>query len=96
MKFDRYHHTILDALLDLAASPAYEPTLTWDGKNNYAVQPSAKYAPLDDGHRPILTLDDLYEYCDGDLSESAVQACVPWVEENQVEWFEEAAPEQVA
>lgn len=83
--------TVLDALNELAQSPAYEATLTWNGKNEYEVQPSSRFVPYHEGHRPILTRDELVQWCDGDLSESSLRACAQWVESNQLEWFDEAA-----
>lgn len=79
MKIDIYQHDIAAALAQLAESTAMDATLTWDGANNYRVQPAAKYCDLDEGHRAILTRDDLQSWCDGDMSAAAVAAAVPWV-----------------
>ena len=87
MKFDIYQHDIAAALAQLAESPAMEATLTWDGENNYRVQPAAKYCDLDEGHRALLTRDDLQSWCDGDLSADSVKTAVQWVQEYQTEWF---------
>lgn len=87
MSYDVHQHDILSALTKLAESPAMEATLTWDGANNYRVQPAEKYCPLDEGHVAILTRCDLESYCDGDLSADSIEAAVPWVEQNQRAWF---------
>lgn len=87
MQIDIYQHDIAAALAQLAGSPAMEATLTWDGANNYRVQPAAKYCALDEGHRAILTRDDMHSWCDGDLSSDTVATAVQWVQENQVAWF---------
>ena len=88
MKYDIYQHDIIAALAQLADSPAMEATLTWDGAANYRVQPAAKYCDLDEGHRAILTHDDLQSWCDGDLSAAALATAVQWVQENQTEWLD--------
>ena len=87
MNYDVYKHDILSAITAIAESRAMEATLTWDGANNYRVQPAAKYTPLDSDHKAILTRADLESFCDGDLSADALQAAVGWVESNQREWF---------
>jgi len=88
MSFDPYHHDILSALTELAESGALEPTMTWDGANNYHIGPAAKYIPFNSGHRAILTKSALESWCDGDLSADALSSAVGWVESNQREWFE--------
>ena len=87
MNYDVYQHDILSALTKLASSPAMEATLTWDGANDYRVQPAEKYCALDNGHRAILTRNDLESFCDGDLSADSVSAALSWVESNQHAWF---------
>ena len=90
-EFNPFTHTPRCAVSELAESPALDATLSWDGAGNYRIGPSEQYAPVDDGHRSILTRDDLAAYCDGELNDENITHAATWLEENQTEWFGDAA-----
>lgn len=86
-EFDPFTHNPRAAIAELAESPALEATLSWNGGNDYRTGPSAKYAPLDVGHREILTASELRDWCDGDLSPENLDAAAQWAADSQQEWF---------
>jgi hypothetical protein len=89
--FDPYTHAPIAAIEALAECEALDATLTWNGAGNYQVQAGEKFIPCEEGYQPILTRDDLTNYCDGELSASNLKIAAEWLSAEQSEWFSLAA-----
>lgn len=90
MTFDVYKHDTVSAVTAFLESPAVEATLTWDGAENYRIQPSARYCAFDTGHRSILTRTDLDAFLGGEADADGLQIAAQWLSDNQREWFNAA------
>ena len=75
-------------LKQLVDSPNDQFVLTWDGRNNYDVQPSPSVCPLLHGAVPILTKEDLMGWCEGDWNVNYEVPATEWVLAEQHEWHE--------
>ena len=89
--FDPFLHTPAEAVRALIESQALEATLTWDGKDNYRVGPSAQYAPLDPGHVAIWTKEAM-AYCGWDAEN--LEGAEEFLSDNQTDWMARAMEEQ--
>ena len=72
-------------LIQLADAYNDQFVLTWDGGNNYDVQPSPSVHPLLHGAVPILTKGDLMNWCDGEWDVDCEDSATEWVQDLVIE-----------
>jgi hypothetical protein len=83
----------LEAIRALANHPGYSPVITWDGSGPFVIQADPKLVPVDDGHREILTREQLCHYldkCAAEATEEELKLAAEWLESEKQQWFEDA------